>query len=34
MRISRREFIRQAAAIGASLAWGGAAGAARLKWTE
>ena len=34
MRISRREFIRQAAAIGASLAWGGAARASRLKWTE
>src|SRR5690348_6520835 len=34
MGISRRDFIQTAAAIGASLAWGGAARASRSKWRE
>src|SRR5438552_18382197 len=34
MTLSRREFVKQAAAIGASLAWGGPARASRTKWTE
>ena len=32
--LNRRHFIQAAAAIGASLAWGGAARASRIKWTE
>src|SRR5690348_1770314 len=34
MGISRREFIQTAAAIGASLAWGGRARASRVAWRE
>ena len=34
MRLSRRDFIQTAAALGASLAWGGAARASRVKWQE
>ena len=34
MRISRRDFMQAAAAIGASLAWGGAACASRTRWRE
>jgi len=34
MGISRREFIQTAAAIGASLAWGGRARASRVCWRE
>jgi alkaline phosphatase D len=34
MRMSRREFMRTAAAIGASLAWCGPARASRLPWRE
>ncbi len=34
MTLSRREFIQTAAAIGASLAWGGAARASRSNWHE
>jgi alkaline phosphatase D len=34
MRISRRDFMQVAAAIGASLAWGGPARASRTKWRE
>src|SRR5260221_3668579 len=34
MRISRRDFIQTAAAIGASLAWGGKVRASRVKWQE
>src|SRR4051812_22425308 len=34
MGISRREFIQSAAAIGASLAWGGRARASRVAWRE
>jgi alkaline phosphatase D len=34
MTLSRREFVKQAAAIGASLAWGGPARASRTKWRE
>jgi alkaline phosphatase D len=34
MTLSRREFIRAAAAIGASLAWGGPARASRTGWRE
>ena len=34
MTLSRREFVQVAAAMGASLAWGGAARASRAKWTE
>jgi alkaline phosphatase D len=34
MGISRREFIQAAAAIGASLAWGGRARASRVSWRE
>jgi alkaline phosphatase D len=34
MRISRRDFIQTAAAIGASLAWGGRARASSLPWRE
>jgi len=34
MTLSRRDFIGQAAAIGASLAWVGTARASRVKWTE
>jgi alkaline phosphatase D len=34
MTLSRREFIRIAAALGASLAWGGSARASRLTWRE
>jgi alkaline phosphatase D len=34
MALSRREFITQAAAMGASLAWAGAARASRIKWRE
>ena len=34
MSLSRREFIQIAAAMGAALAWGGPAGASKLKWTE
>ncbi len=34
MRISRRAFIQTAAAMGASLAWGGEARASMVKWTE
>ncbi|MEA3064904.1 MAG: alkaline phosphatase [Sphingomonadales bacterium] len=34
MTLSRRQFIEAAAAMGASLAWAGPAGAARTKWRE
>ena len=34
MGISRRDFIQTAAAMGASLAWGGAARASRTNWRE
>ena len=34
MGLSRREFIQTAAAIGASLAWGGRARASRVAWRE
>jgi alkaline phosphatase D len=34
MTLSRREFIQVAAAMGASLAWGGPARASRLRWTK
>jgi len=34
MTLSRRDFIQAAAAIGASLAWGGKARASRLAWRE
>src|SRR5215208_4934829 len=34
MTLSRREFIQAAAAIGASLAWGGRARASRTNWRE
>ena len=34
MTLSRRDFIRTAAAIGASLAWCGPARASRTKWRE
>src|SRR6476661_4817094 len=34
MRISRRDFMQAAAAIGASLAWGGRARASRTNWRE
>src|ERR1044072_4458746 len=34
MTLSRREFVQTAAAIGASLAWGGAARASRSNWHE
>jgi alkaline phosphatase D len=34
MTLSRREFIQTAAAIGASLAWGGRASASRTQWRE
>ena len=34
MTLSRREFIQTAAAIGASLAWGGPARASRTRWRE
>ena len=34
MTLSRREFIQTAAAIGASLAWGGPARASRIRWRE
>jgi alkaline phosphatase D len=34
MRVSRREFVQLAAAMGASLAWGGAAHASRVRWKE
>src|SRR6185369_1257677 len=34
MRTSRRDFIKLAAAIGASLAWTGPASASRTKWQE
>jgi alkaline phosphatase D len=34
MRLSRREFVQQAAAIGAALAWGGPARASRTDWRE
>jgi alkaline phosphatase D len=34
MRINRREFIHTAAAIGASIAWGGRARASRTSWRE
>ena len=34
MTLSRREFVQLAAAMGASLAWGGAASASRTKWRE
>jgi len=34
MGVSRREFIQTAAAIGASLAWGGPARASRVAWRE
>ena len=34
MTLSRREFIQVAAALGASLAWGGNARASRVKWRE
>ena len=34
MTLNRREFIQIAAAMGASLAWGGPARASRRKWTE
>jgi alkaline phosphatase D len=34
MTLSRREFVQVAAAMGASLAWGGAARASRTNWRE
>lgn len=34
MTLSRREFVQLAAAMGAGLAWGGAAHASRTKWRE
>ena len=34
MNLNRRDFIRAAAAIGASLAWGGPARASRVAWSE
>ena len=34
MRISRRDFMHAAAAMGASLAWGGSARASRTSWRE
>src|SRR3954452_3638442 len=34
MTLNRREFVQLAAAMGASLAWGGAARASRSKWSE
>ena len=34
MTLSRREFIQLAAAMSASLAWGGPARASRTKWQE
>jgi len=34
MRLSRRDFIQTAAAMGAALAWGGTARASRSKWRE
>src|SRR4051812_34111966 len=34
MTLSRRDFVKQAAAIGAALAWTGPAHASRTKWTE
>src|SRR2546423_7883316 len=34
MTLSRREFIQTAAALGASLAWGGRARASRVRWQE
>src|SRR5689334_18713378 len=34
MTLNRREFVQLAAAMGASLAWGGAARASRTKWRE
>ena len=34
MTVSRREFIKQAAAMGAALAWGGQARASRTNWRE
>lgn len=34
MTVNRREFVQLAAAMGASLAWGGAARASRTKWQE
>src|SRR6185503_10501857 len=34
MTLSRREFVQIAAAMGASLAWGGTARASRTNWRE
>ena len=34
MRLSRRDFIQTAAAMGAALAWGSSARASKIKWTE
>src|SRR4051794_12790199 len=34
MTLSRRQFIKVAAAIGASVAWSGPAHASRVKWAE
>src|ERR1043165_2916860 len=34
MTLSRRDFIKTAAAMGASLAWGGRARASRISWHE
>ena len=34
MNLNRRDFIQAAAAIGASLAWGGPARASRVAWSE
>ena len=34
MTLNRRDFIKTAAALGASLAWGGAARASRVRWRE
>ena len=34
MTLSRREFVQVAAAMGASLAWGGRARASRVGWRE
>src|SRR6476469_2196670 len=34
MTLSRREFVQVAAAMGASLAWGGRASASRIDWRE
>src|SRR6476660_7680128 len=34
MTLSRRDFVKQAAAIGAAFAWTGPARASRTKWTE